>query len=87
MSLTKFIPVTDDCFVNVDFHQVIEDSFIPIVNIGGSVHGKYKKRPKEMYIRATHEVLSDIFKSEANKERFFKWLHFAVLNGLDKEKQ
>ena len=72
---------------NTNFIQVDEDSFIPIVNIGGSIRGKYRSRPKEMYIRATRETLSGVFESEVNKEKFFKWLQFAVLNAFDKEKQ
>ena len=81
----KTLLVPDSPEVLNNYLQVDEDSFIPIVNIGGSVRGKYRKRPKEMYIRATRETIENIFKSETTKEQFFKWLSIAVLPAFEKE--
>ena len=86
MSLAKFISPNDSCFVTAtNYYQVDEDSFIPIVNIGGSIRGRYRKRPKEMYIRATHEVLSGFLKTEAGRQKLLKWLEIAVLSAFRKE--
>jgi hypothetical protein len=69
---------------DVNYFQVDEKSFIPIVNIGSALRGRIKGyRPKEAYIRVTQESLSSVFESEVNQKRFLDWLAKGILPALE----
>lgn len=40
---------------------------------------RLKKRPEELYLRLTKEVLSDLLKTEQAQKKFLQWLEVAVL--------
>lgn len=40
---------------------------------------RLKKRPDELYLRLTKEVLSELLKTEQAQKQFLKWLEMAVL--------
>jgi len=74
-----------DTVIDIEYHQVDEESFIPIVNIGGSIRGKHRTRPTEMYIRVTKEVLSGVLSTEEKRQKLLKWLSNAILPSFKEE--
>ena len=72
----------------LEYIQMDEDSFIPIIRIGQGIRGLRSKgfqRPEVICLELTHKVLSDCLQAEYKKEKFLRWLSYAVLPALKKD--
>ena len=65
----------------VDYFKADWDTEIPILRIGQSVRGRLYngKRPEEYYLSLTRGVLQDIISTEEKRQKFLRWLTYAVL--------
>jgi len=72
----------------LEYIQMDEDSWIPIVRIGQGIRGlsaEKGKKPETICLELTHKVLKDVLETKYKKDKFLRWLSMAVLPALVKD--